>query len=240
MVGDGQYDDGSSLLHSNPAAERAGAGGRGYQLQKNNVVVLSSAELYDPGTGAWTGTGQTTTPRVGHTATLLLDGRVLAAGGSGLASAELYDPATGNWTATGSMSAARSGHTATLLANGNVLVVSGCASGTAELYDPATGEWSPAGSVAAVAAFATSLLGNGNVLVAGGHSGNYPNDSTTNSAELFESGSDVWAATGSLNSSREGHTATVLPNGEVVVAGGFATAVNGRRTTLASAELYKP
>jgi hypothetical protein len=62
----------------------------------------------------------------GGTATLLLDGRVLVAGGgSNGTSAELYDPATGTWSPTGSMSVGRAGFTATRLADGRVLVAGG-------------------------------------------------------------------------------------------------------------------
>lgn len=76
---------------------------------------------------SWTPTGSMNQARMGHTATLLPDGKVLVAGGndnsnSALASAELYDPSSGTWTATGSMNQARGGHTATLLSNGKVLV----------------------------------------------------------------------------------------------------------------------
>ena len=65
-----------------------------------------------------------------HTATLLANGKVLVAGGynengSDLASAELYDPATGTWSPTGSLGTARDSHTATLLTNGKVLVAGG-------------------------------------------------------------------------------------------------------------------
>ena len=94
-----------------------------------NGSYIASAEIYDPATGAWTATGSMATPRGGHSATRLADGRVLVAGGSNgsafVASAEIYDPATGTWTATGSMATPRYGHTATRLADGRVLVAGG-------------------------------------------------------------------------------------------------------------------
>src|SRR5438552_8635920 len=64
-------------------------------------------------------TGSLATARVGHTATLLPNGKVLVAGGS--AGAELYDQASGTWTATGSPNTGAI-DTATLLPNGMVLV----------------------------------------------------------------------------------------------------------------------
>ena len=77
-------------------------------------------------TGAtWTATGSMVNPRYGHSATLLANGKVLVARGSGLSGylgAELYDPATGAWTATGPMINGSDFHTATLLPNGKVLV----------------------------------------------------------------------------------------------------------------------
>ena len=82
--------------------------------------------------------------RTWHTATRLLDGRVLIAGGSTgwggnpLNSAEIYDPATRTFTLTGTMQYARTLHAATLLPDGKVLITGGY-SATAEIYNPATG-----------------------------------------------------------------------------------------------------
>src|SRR5215470_4660268 len=88
-----------------------------------SFLILTVSAASDAGEGTWSTTGSMSVPREGQTATLLLDGRVLVAGGCAgfddfgncniLASAELYNPATGTWSPTGSMSEGRSFATAT-------------------------------------------------------------------------------------------------------------------------------
>ena len=78
-----------------------------------------------------------------------------------------------------------------------------------------------------------TLLPNGKVLVAGGLTG-FPSGTIIASAELYDPASGTWTATGSLAHARCQHTATLLPNGKVLVAGGQ----NG--SALASVELYDP
>ncbi len=203
-----------------------------------NEGNVPSAELYDPVTGTWTTTGSPAIRR--HTtATLLPNGKVLIVGGrtaTGVVTSatELYDPASGTWTSTGSLTTARDQHTATLLPNGLVLVAGGFG-GTgslfsAELYDPTSGAWTSTGSLAAARENSSAtLLSNGEVLVVGGLREG-PGGAVLESAELYDPANGTWSATGSLAAARVQHTATLLPNGQVLAAGGVgSTRDNGER-----------
>ncbi|WP_233261808.1 kelch repeat-containing protein [Vitiosangium sp. GDMCC 1.1324] len=201
-------------------------------------LSYKSAEVYDPATGTWSPTGAMSEGRARYTATLLLNGKVLVAGGIGtnpttgngmpLATAEVYDPATGTWSPTGSMASPRDFHTAALLPNGKVLVMGGSSAPVAELYDPVTSTWSPTGSMATPRHnHAATPLPDGRVLVVGGWS----ESAHLTTAEVYDPATGTWSPTGSMASPRDNHTATLLSNGKVLVAGGGG---------ILAAELYDP
>jgi hypothetical protein len=188
-------------------------------------------------------TGSMAIPRQGHQALLLADGRVLVHGGHMTAStddarsAEIYDPETGTWRPTASSTEERP--KLTLLADGRVLATGGNEPGfngapvaSAELYDPGTGEWNDTDSMTtARSGHTATLLADGTVLVAG----SWGPDDVANadaSAELYDPSTGTWSVTGSMIEVRFGHTATLMADGKVLVAGGGPSGL--------TAELYDP
>ncbi len=220
-------------------------------------LVLFTCVLQPARAANWVENSLMVVPRTLHTATRLLDGTVLVCGGEtnwiGIAftaSAELYLPASNAWALTSTMTRSRSDHTATLLFDGGVLVCGGTGDvpdteptsllASAEIYHPKQngkgGSWTVVGSMnEARRGHSATLLPTGKVLVAGGQgAGNYPD--ILASAELFDPVRGAWVPAGSMNEVRYGHTATLLPNGKVLVAGGSP----GNNETVSSAEVFDP
>jgi hypothetical protein len=175
--------------------------------------------------GMFTATGAMTEVRSAHTATLLLDGRVLIAGGAGAkggsASADVYDPSTGAFTATGSMSIPRSTHSSTLLPDGRILIVGGTALAMAEVYDPASGTFSATGNLVFPRGGHTAiLLASGKVLILGG-GGSAPFPAVP-PAEVYDPATGVFTATGSYRGNGDCDfcpPAVFLADGTVLFAG---------------------
>jgi hypothetical protein len=233
---------------------RSIAGANTATLLPNGQVLVSGtetyAELYDPLSGAFAITGNGTVPSCAM-ATLLPDGRVLDTSSGYWFCASLYDPRTGAFSPTGK-GTGPVGTRAVLLSNGTVLAVGGNddpgPSSLASLYDPANETFTPASNMLTPRADHTiTLLANGKALIAGGSTWQdvkLPDGNVAMyhvccalNAELYDYVTGTFANTGSMAVARKGHTATLLNNGDVLIAGGSGGGYPG---ALATAEIYHP
>lgn len=204
----------------------------------------ANVTVYNPTTNAWSNVQPMSRARVRHSLTLLADGRVLAAGGAlsvGLdtptSTTEIYDPIANTWTAGPNMSLPRTQHSATMMGDGRVFIIGGNSAGnvyyrTSEWYDPVANTWSQGDPLALPrSGHLATLLPNGSLLLTGG-----------GSCQTNTRGECVWRQPGAqrydpgtgwrtenANFQRWDHTATVLADGTLLLAGG--TAGNGAVTT---------
>ncbi len=218
-------------------------------LPNGMVFILGDAlqaEIYDPATGLFTRTANTV---VNHgnapTATLLNDGRVFIVGGFGSPSAaEYYDPATGKFTAVAAQTAEPRGvfHTADLLPDGRVLLVGGLnglegglatkPNSGAEVFDPKTQTFTKAPSAVNRRRHTTTVLGDGRVLVIGGITGNDNAATTIGIIEAFDPTTGKFSTVGSTLLDRSSPSSILLPNGNVLIVGGYEAA--------GTAEIFDP
>jgi hypothetical protein len=233
----------------NPATHTFTATGRMTAARSNHITVLlndgkvllaggtgegwsflDSAEIFDPKTNSFTPTGAMTVARESHTATLLKDGRVLIAGGhrgrrsamTVFNTAEIYNPESGKFTATANLTIKRHKHDAVRLADGRVLITGGTDERdeqniyrSAEIFDPVSKTFTRIGDMILPRykhQGTSVLLQNGTVLIAGGAA----------AVEIYNPEQRTFTlASGDMASKRLFSTATLLPDGQVLITGGY-------------------
>jgi hypothetical protein len=233
-----------TVLPDGTALVAGGFGGSGTEDRP-----YSTTEVFDPATGRFSAGPSLRVGRLGHTATLLPDGRVLVAGGWTAASAdrastEWYETASRRFVRGSAMRLGRAGHTATLLQDGRVLIVGGVDGretplSSAELYDPGSGVSFATGAMTVPRESHTAtLLPDGSVLITGGHAGRYPDQQVQRTAERYDPRTGRFTPVGPMSLPRHKHAAAGVPDGRVlVVAGSDDRDWRGR---YASAEIFDP
>ena len=176
---------------------------------------------------------------------LFIAGTISACAGGGVTEAPpvFVTSAQGNRVQALAMTTPRANAAAIRLRDGRVLICGGTATGevggvlsSAELFDPAAQSFTPTGSMTVARAGQTiTMLRDGRVLLTGGVQ-NAGFRSELSSAEIYDPAAGTFSATGSMTVPREGHTATILRDGRVLVAGGSDNGIH----TLDSAEIYDP
>jgi hypothetical protein len=229
----------------------------------NGIHTLDSADIYDPSSGTFRRTGHLHQPRVAHVAALLGSGKVLIAGGGrggmpggyiSYDTAEMYDPSTRSFAAVRAhMKSDRVGAAAVKLNDGRVLIVGGKSGrvvssrhrnlssltplNTAEIFDPESGTFIRTGDMSAPHYLATAtILDNGDVLVVGGWTIRGPLVVGMRDAEVYQPETNRFVHVGQTNVARLTNTATLLNDGEVLIAGGVAD----KALITASVEFYSP
>ncbi|RYD28447.1 MAG: hypothetical protein EOP86_23075, partial [Verrucomicrobiaceae bacterium] len=211
-------------------------------------AAIAEAETYTKASGKWTATGGMKAARAGHTATLLPGGRVLFAGGysadGALSSCELYTAAATPWAETAPLNLGRERPSSTLLPDGAVLVAGGAnryyaAVGDAQLYNPVSDIWTSVPGFSPRASHSAVLLPDGRVMVAGGFT-DWDGLVMTNTTILFDPVSRSWTPSGNLLAKRSSHAAVLLPDGKVLLAGGYFRTTYEDGAGLASVEIYDP
>lgn len=255
---EGKWVDAGSL--SSPRFAPMGAPvGNGDALVAGGCTVTgctADVERWSAATSAWTEQAPLPAPRGYATATVLTDGRVLVAGGCAdakcmtvLNDALVYDPVANTWTAAGSMSSPRAGHTATLLNDGTVLVAGGCVDSACMNVQSSVDIWSASaadddsgaggGEFAPVPSMlvgrhhhTANLLANGEVLMAGGANGS---GASVPTSEVYLPLAHQWIGTDAMFMARAFHIGVGLSDGRVLVSGGC-----NPQTCIPFAEVFSP
>ena len=255
-----QYDPATSAWSYVPSLNLTRMNHRATRLADGTVLVTGGrTDTYFNGGGSASSSGTTGLAKPSLALLGFASSPCYGSGGGGSGSGgpganttpttELYDPTLPafGWQMMSQMSDWRERHTATLLPSGQVLVVGGSDSGyvldSSEVYDPFDDNWNYVYNWLwdARENHTATLLNDGTVLVTGG-SDYFGNPLDT--AEVFvpntgggsgSGGPGSWFVTDTMTTPRTLHSATLLPDGTVLVAGG-----NDGLSSLTSAEVYDP
>ncbi len=208
----------------------------------------ASSELVDPGTGQAAPSGNLATARCRATIDVTAKGSLLVVGGDGpnsgyLSSTEQYDLSTAQWSAGPVLAQNRGYHAHARLSDGRIMVAGGIADNThviasAELLTG--GAWLTVSPLLHPRSyFRMTTLDDGRVLATGGYDGSdwwvQTAPTVLSSAELFDPATSQWTAASPMTAPRREHTATLLQDGTVLIAGGV-----NQSGALKSAERFDP
>lgn len=206
--------------------------------------------------GEWSEAPPLNAVRGETSATALQDGQVAIVGGGlgaqALPATEVFDPEADTWSPAEALVQARRGHRVVRLEDGRLLAAGGIADGdvlgSAELFDPTEGTWESTDTMTQPRlGHSLTVLTDGRVLAAGGAGGERPEGAEdiqaqvvpSDTAEIYDPETGEWTAIGGMLAPRFEHTATALPDGRVLLAGGLSIAEEETAPT-DSVELFDP
>jgi len=231
----------TSSMHNRRSSHAAAMLSTGKVLVVSGYPYSPSCELYDPVVKEWTETSPLPGLGMGeHTLTILTSGKVLATGGwagSGgmLSRCEIYDPQTETWRLTSPMGTSRASHRSILLPDGRVFIIGGhnartagqdntCYSiATTEFFDPRSEQWSQGPALPfETSYFIAALLPSGFVWVGAGGKRDINKDPAFYHRQslLVDFTSGSFSSTKSTSTGHTAPSATLIPNGQVVLLGG--------------------
>jgi hypothetical protein len=257
------YDPRGKRFEPGPAMVRARAGHTATALKDGRVLFtggypdegrppLASIEVFDPKSGRFTEVASMATPRGAHTATLLTDGRVLIVGGIdgrvALSTVEIFDPVTNRVIPAAALPTRKATHGAARLSDGRVLVAGGQTgvghenglTDTAFVYDPADNRWKDLVGLSRPSyKLAIAPLPGGGALVVGGQLADDP-ASRLATTQIYDHIAGAFRAGPTMSEVRYkiSDAVVALPDGRVVIAGGFGVDVyhRGRLAHVAGSE----